>query len=153
MAKLVISEAQTVYPTALPAAMIMIRNKWKTDEGLPLYWFYKRDSKYGLKFVDNKGNLYKSREQALNKSSEKESVLLKEFLLNHKENALTESILVHQKDIQDGSSPPTLRKYLKKDWLTSSLFPNGWMFKQGKKDPPTPTFYNKIKRPCQPKIL
>ena len=117
------------------SAMTMIMNKWKTDEGLPLYWFYKRDSKYGLKFVDNKGNLYKSREQALNKSSEKESVLLKEFLLNHKENALTESILVHQKDIQDGSSPPTLRKYLKKDWLTSSLFPNGWMFKQGKKDP------------------
>ena len=47
---------------------------------------------YGLKFVDNKGNLYKGRDLALkNASSESDSVLLKDILRN-------------QKEFQDGSS-------------------------------------------------
>ena len=49
----------------------MVRNKWKTDDGLPLFWFFRKDSKYGFKFVDNEGNLYKSGEQALKNFSPK----------------------------------------------------------------------------------
>ena len=81
---------------------------------------------YGLKFVDNKGNLYKGRDIALkNASSERDSVLLKEFLRN-------------QKEFQDGPSlalDSKKPKVSKKDWLTSSLYPPGWMYKRGKKDP------------------
>ena len=108
----------------------MIQNNWNTDMLLPPNWFYKKNSHHGLKLVDNKGNLYKNKEHALkNVASERDVFQLREFLDNQKENSYTE--------FQDGSSLRThsRTKIVEKDWLASSLYPTGWLFKPGKKDP------------------